>query len=204
MFEALNLSFAFTRQGRRLLDGVSLTLEPGQILGIRGPSGTGKTTLARILGGYLAPSSGCVRLQDKPIAQAGAAPVQVIFQHVETAVDPRWKIRRILNEGWQPDDATLARFGIRADWLDRYPHELSGGELQRVAIVRALVPQLQVLIADELTTMHDAIAQARLWRALLETTQARNIAIIAISHDAALLSAIGAHTLALRDGCLQP
>jgi len=107
-----------------------------------------------------------------------------------------------LIQGWPPDAATLARFGIRADWLDRYPHELSGGELQRVALVRALVPQLQVLITDELTAMHDAIAQARLWRALLETTQARQIAVIAISHDTALLQAIGANTLALRDGRL--
>jgi len=202
MFEAVDLSFAYSRPGRRLLDGVSLRLQPGQLLGICGPSGTGKTTLARILGAYLSPSSGCVRLHGAPVSSVGASPVQVVFQHAETAVDPRWKIRRILNEGWPPDAATLTRFGIRADWLDRYPHELSGGELQRVALVRALVPQLQVLITDELTAMHDAIAQARLWRALLETTQARQIAVIAISHDTALLQAIGANTLALRDGRL--
>lgn len=202
MFEAAGVSFAYAGQGRNLLEGVSLHLTPGQLLGIQGPSGSGKTTLARILGGYVVPSSGHVRLNGAMVSEAGGSPVQVIFQHAETAVDPRWKIRRILTEGWKPDEDTMARFGVRADWLDRYPHELSGGELQRVAIVRALVPQLRVLIADELTAMHDAIGQARVWRALLEIVQARRIAVLAVSHDAALLQALGATCMTLRDGRL--
>jgi peptide/nickel transport system ATP-binding protein len=202
MFEARDIGFAWSADGPMLLDGVSLAVAPGGILGIRGPSGTGKTTLARILGGFLKPTRGDVRLGGAALPGSGVSPVQLLFQHAETAVDPRWKIGRILAEGWRPDAATLTRFGVDPRWFDRYPHELSGGELQRVSIVRALGPGTRVLIADEMTAMHDAIAQARLWRALLDVTQERGLAIIAISHDAALLSAIGARIMELRGGAL--
>jgi len=178
MFEARGIGFAWSDAGPMLLNGVSLTVEPGGIFGIRGPSGTGKTTLARILGGFLEPTRGKVRLDGAALPAIGASPVQLLFQHAETAVDPRW-------------------FG-------RYPHELSGGELQRVAIVRALGPGTRALIADEMTAMHDAIAQARLWRALLDVAHERGLAIIAISHDAALLSAIGGRVMELRRGALNP
>ncbi len=202
MFEASEIDFSWRAGGPKVLDRVSLTVGSGEILGLRGPSGTGKTTLARILGGYLAPTSGEIRLDGAKLPATGTSPVQVIFQHAETSVDPRWKIGRSLSEGWPPDNETRQRFGIRADWSDRYPHELSGGELQRIAIVRALVPGLRVLIADEMTSMHDAIAQARLWRALLSVAGERGLAIIAISHDGALLAALGARVLELRDGVL--
>jgi len=202
MFEAIDLSFGYGGRQRMLLDGVSLRVQQGQILGIRGASGSGKTTLARLLAGYLQPARGSVALAGSALGLAGVSAVQLVFQHAETAVDPRWRIRRILSEGWHPDDDTLTRFGVRNEWLDRYPHELSGGELQRVAMVRALVPTLRVLIVDELTAMHDAITQARLWRALLETTVSRQMTVIAISHDAALLHAIGAKILTLQDGRL--
>jgi peptide/nickel transport system ATP-binding protein len=202
MFEACDIEFAWPHTGQKILAGVSLAVAAGDILGIGGPSGSGKTTLARILGGYLAPNSGTIRVDGAPLPDSGTSPVQVVFQHAELAVNPRWKVGRVLCEGWSPDAATLSRFGIRRDWLERYPHELSGGELQRVAIARALVPDLKVLIADELTVMHDAISQARLWRAVLETAQQRRFAIIAIAHDAALLAALGARIMELDAGRL--
>nr|WP_176581468.1 ATP-binding cassette domain-containing protein [Azospirillum ramasamyi] len=203
MLEARSIDFAWSASGPKVLDDVSLTAAPGEVLGIRGPSGTGKTTLARILGGFLRPIRGEVRLDGAPLPATGVSPVQVLFQHAETAVNPRWKVGRILAEGWRPDDATLQRFGIEPDWHGRYPHELSGGELQRVAIVRALGPATRVLIADEMTAMHDAISQARLWHAMLEVIRARKLAIIAISHDAALLHAIDARIMTLNKGCLK-
>lgn len=211
MLEARHVDFAWTATGPKVLDDVCLTVAPGEIVGIRGPSGTGKTTLARILGGFLRPQWGEVLLDGALLPDRGASPVQVLFQHAETAVNPRWKVGRILAEGWQPgsqpgsqpDRATLRHFGVDPAWSGRYPHELSGGELQRVAIVRALGPATRVLIADEMTAMHDAISQARLWQAMLEVGAGRGLSLVAISHDPALLAAIGARVVRLEGGRLE-
>ncbi len=200
MLEARDLAFSWSRAAAPVIDGVSLSIGDGEIVGLVGPSGTGKTTLAKILAGHLRPSAGRVLLDGQPLPDRGSMPVQLVFQHAETAVDPRWPIARSLEEGWLPDAETRRAFGISADWLDRRPHELSGGELQRVAIVRALVPGLRVLIADELTAMHDAISQVRIWTTLLDIARSRGFAILAISHDEALLAAIGARVVALPDG----
>jgi peptide/nickel transport system ATP-binding protein len=202
MFEAHDLCFAWPGRAARVLDGVSITVAPAEIIGIRGPSGAGKTTLARVLAGYLRPACGTIHVDGGALPERGTSPVQLIFQHAETATNPRWTVGRILAEGWMPGAAVRRRFGIQDDWLGRYPHELSGGELQRVAIVRSLVPTLRVLIADELTAMLDAVSQVRIWRVLLDLSRERGFAIVAISHDEALLKALGARLLSLEGGRL--
>ena len=128
--------------------------------------------------------------------------MQLVMQHAELALNPRWRIGASLREGWQPDAETLRSFGIREEWLQRFPHELSGGEIQRISIVRALIPQLRILVADELTTMHDPITQVQIWRALQEQARKRGLGLLAISHDAALLQALHARVLHMRDGVL--
>lgn len=201
VFEARSLSFRWPR-GRQILDDVSFRVGAGEVVGLRGPSGTGKTTLARVVGGYLAPDAGEVLLDGRRLPSQGLSPIQVVGQHAETTFNPRWRIGRSLAEGWAPDAATRALFGIRDAWLERFPHELSGGELQRAAVVRALAPSLRVLVTDELTASHDAITQGEIWRGLLDVARARGIAVIAVSHDAGLLRSIGARVASLRDGRL--
>lgn len=197
MLEVRDLAFTWPRATRPLLDNVSLRLGEGEILGLQGTSGIGKTTLARLIAGHLRPSRGAIELDGKAVPTQGLSPIQLVFQHAETAANPRWKVGRILREAWRPDADTLHRFGIRAEWLERYPHEVSGGELQRIAIVRALVPGLRVLIADEITASHDAISQALIWRTLIETARERRFGIVAISHNTALLNALGARIVVL-------
>jgi peptide/nickel transport system ATP-binding protein len=174
--------------GPWLFRNLNLTIEPGQILGISGYSGCGKSTLSKILAGYLKPQEGELRLGDKPIPTRGVRPVQLIHQHPEKAVNPRWKIGAVLNEAYRPDENILEHFGINTDWLNRWPGELSGGELQRCCIARAFSPQTRYLIADEMTSMFDAITQAHIWHAVREVIHERGMGLILISHERALVN----------------
>lgn len=202
MLEVKNLRFRWQADGPWMLNGIQLHVAPGETVGIMGRSGCGKSTLARLLSGHMPMQSGEVLLDGQPLPATGAQPVQLVMQHAELALNPRWRIGESLREGWQPDAQTLHSFGIREAWLQRYPHELSGGEMQRISIVRALIPQLRVLVADELTTMHDPITQVQIWRALQEQARQRGLGLLAISHDAALLQALNARVLHMRDGVL--
>ena len=202
MLEVNNLRFRWDEKSPWLLDGVNLRVAPGEIVGIMGHSGCGKSTLARLLSGHMPMQAGQMLLDEKPLPDRGVRPVQLVMQHAELALNPRWRAGQSLCEGWQPDAPTRRSFGIRDEWLQRFPHELSGGEMQRISIVRALVPQLRVLIADQLTTMHDPSTQAQIWRARQEKSRERGFGLLAISHDSALLQALGARVLHMHKGTL--
>jgi ABC-type dipeptide/oligopeptide/nickel transport system ATPase subunit len=176
---------------------LNLTVAPGEIVGLQGPSGQGKTTLGRLIGGYLTPSTGAVTVGGEALPADGFCRIQVLFQHPELAVDPRWKIRTTLNEGHRPSQAQLDDFDIQGDWLDRYPCEMSGGQLARICLVRALGPDVAYLIADEITAMLDALTQARIWRALIQYSQRNHLGMLVISHDSALLQRLCPRTIRL-------
>ena len=93
---------------------------------------------------------------------------------------------RILNECWRPDDTLLEKMGILPAWMDRWPIELSGGELQRFCVTRSLGPDTGFLICDEITTMLDAITQAQVWNYLIEHTEKRKMGMLIITHHADL------------------
>ncbi|KAB2953435.1 ATP-binding cassette domain-containing protein [Heliorestis acidaminivorans] len=185
----MKLKIFFFRYGKGpwILEDYDLELKSGEVVGLSGPSGIGKSTLARILAGYVLPYKGSVRLQGKDLPRKGFNPVQLVFQHPEKAVNPRWQLEKTLNEGWTPDEELLESLGIEKAWLKRWPNELSGGELQRFCVARALSPATRFLIADEMTTMLDAITQAQLWHAVLERAEKNNMAVLVISHDGPLL-----------------
>lgn len=187
MLEASDVAFRYGRSLPWVLQDVSLAVAPGEIVGLAGPSGRGKTTLARILGGYLAPTVGQVALDGAPLPEHGYCPVQLIFQHPELAVNPRWRIEQVLEEAERPDVGLLADLGVDLAWMRRWPHELSGGELQRVAVARAFGRATRYLIADEMTAMLDAITQAQLWQAVVTHGRRRNLGIVVISHNGPLL-----------------
>ncbi|WP_332843321.1 ATP-binding cassette domain-containing protein [Paraclostridium sp. AKS73] len=116
--------------------------------------------------------------------------MQLIFQHPEKAVNPKWKMSQILTESFNPPKELLDYIGIKYEWLNRYPNELSGGELQRFCVIRALSKDTKFLIADEMTTMLDAITQAQIWNVVLDYIKKNNIGLIVISHEKALIQRI--------------
>lgn len=180
---AENISFRYTDKSSWILKDIHLKVESGERVGIVGPSGYGKSTLAKILAGYNQADSGQVLLDGKPLQTKGFCPVQMIYQHPELAVNPRWKMEKTLKECWNPDEKILKRFGIEKDWLTRWPRELSGGELQRFCIVRLLSPETKFLICDEITTMLDVISQAQIWNVLLEMAEERNYGMVIVTHN---------------------
>ena len=173
-----------------LLEGVNCTINSGEIVGLPGPSGCGKSTLARLMAGFDHPQSGIIFCNDQSLPASGFSPVQMIFQHPELAVNPRWKIGKILAEGNTDCSELLQRFGIGLNQLERYPHELSGGELQRITLIRAMTPATRYLIADEMTASLDPATQALIWQTVLSWAKSRQVGVLAISHDASLLNCI--------------
>jgi len=187
--EVGRISFRYNR-GPLLFKDFHLRIHPGEIVGLFGYSGSGKTTMAQVIAGYFKPKKGKVLVDGETNFQAGTHPVQLIWQHPEQAINPRWKMKKVLSECGELDHTLLNRMGIRREWMERWPSELSGGELQRFCIARALNKQTKYIIADEITTMLDAITQKELWKIMMETAKERHIGILAISHNIHLLRRI--------------
>ena len=181
--EAKNVSFRYEPRLPWVLQSVSLNLERGARTALFAPSGYGKTTLAMLLAGYLQPTAGEVLLDGAPLPKTGVCPVQLICQHPEKAINPRWRLARVLEESGALSDSVLDAFGIERAWLTRYPRELSGGELQRFCVARALMSGAQYLICDEISTMLDVITQAQIWNTVLAEAEKRNMAILAVTHN---------------------
>lgn len=199
MLEAREISFGYGK-GPLLWENLSLAVAPGERVHVAAPSGAGKTTLGRVLAGYERPRAGRVLVDGAPLPRRGACPVQLIGQHPERTLDPRMRMAASLAESGADEDE-LARLrellGIRDVWLPRFPHELSGGELQRFCIARALATRPRYLIADEISTMLDAVTQARIWRSLLVEADERDMGLVFMSHSPALADRLATRTFAL-------
>ena len=181
--EARNVSFRYDRRQPWVLEHCDLTVGRGERLALFAPSGYGKTTLAMLLAGYLAPTEGEILLDGKPLPKKGVCPVQLIYQHPEKAINPRWRLKRVLEESGQLREDVLDAFGIERAWLDRFPRELSGGELQRFCVARALMSGADYLICDEISTMLDVITQAQIWNVVLSEAEKRDMGVIAVTHN---------------------
>ena len=191
ILEARNISFRYGEKSREILKDFSLKAESTERVGLVAPSGFGKTTLCKILSGYEKPDSGQVLLDGKPLDFYGSyCPVQLIWQHPEQAINPRLRMKSVLEEGDNVSPDLIKRLGIEADWMNRFPAELSGGEMQRFCIARALGQRTQFLLADEISTMLDLITQSQIWHFLMDETEKRKIGMIVVSHSPELLEKV--------------
>lgn len=193
-----NISFGY-KKNNLILNNVNVSLDRGEVLGLIGDSGSGKSTLCKILAGYENNYQGKVNIEGKEGTAKGYNPVQLVFQHPEKAVNPKWKMKDILNEGSSVSQDILDSFGIKKSWLNRWPNELSGGELQRFALARALGSETRYLIADEITTMLDAITQAQIWNTILDVVKEKNIGVLVVSHEKNLIKKLCHEVVYLKD-----
>ncbi|MGH9152826.1 MAG: ABC transporter ATP-binding protein [Acidimicrobiales bacterium] len=190
------------------LSDVSLTLREGESVGVVGPSGSGKSTLARIVSGHLAPDAGAVVLEGEPLPTSWRGDdrrrrrrIQLVMQDPADALSPRLDVEALVREpldvAREGDERSRAATVARAlesvglpssgSFLRARTHELSGGQLQRIALARAVVAGPKLLVADEPTAMLDASEQARLLVVLRELQVEMGLGLVLVSHDIAVV-----------------
>ena len=197
ILEARNVSFSYQKSGKKIIDDFSIQVESGERVGIAAPSGVGKTTLCQLLAGYQTPDGGSVLLDGAPLPKKGFCPVQMIWQHPEKMVNPRLRLGTTLSEGDRVEQRVIDGLGIEKDWYNRFPMELSGGELQRFCIARALGGSTKFIIADEISTMLDLITQSQIWEFLLREVQARNLGLLVVTHSDPLMERVATRVVRL-------
>lgn len=220
MLEAVEVSKKYwdRSSGRQydVLQSCSLQIAAGEAVGMMGPSGCGKSTLARVLLRLLPTDSGRIIFQTQDVTQLSQKQlkpfrqqVQFISQRPEIFFDPLLKLGASLREPLQifdlPDssetiEAALATVKLSPALLDRYPHQVSGGEVQRLSIARALLLKPKLLILDEPTSMLDISVQAQILQLLKNIRQQEQMAFLFISHDKAVINYMCDRQLYMQEG----
>lgn len=209
--------FGTTKRSLRAVDGVSLQVREGETLGVVGESGCGKSTLSRAILNLLPPTSGVVTVMGQDITHAdreamrsARRDLQIVFQDPMASLDPRMTIGDSIAEPlivFRPDyarrerDAEVAsmmqRAGLAPELINRYPHELSGGQNQRVGIARAMILKPRLVICDEAVSALDVSIRAQIIDLLIQLQREMGLAMIFISHDLAVVREISHRVMVL-------
>lgn len=210
----------FGTERKTVLHGVSLSVERGESLGILGESGSGKSTTGRVLAGLLKPDSGVVTIEGRDVyaGRKGREHLQnrlsVVFQDYATSANPRFTIRQVIAEGIAVGErktgekadhaAEAARLlelvGLDESYAKRFPHELSGGQLQRVCIARAIACRSELILFDEAVSSLDAHTQVQIMDLLLELKERLGLTYIFITHDLTSITYFCTRVVFLKDG----
>ena len=203
------------------LRGVSLTVTAGRSMGIVGESGSGKSTLARLVMALEAPSSGSICFEGRDLnalsaneLRAARRDFQMVFQDPYGSLDPRRPVWRTVAEPAAALEgakraqqreraaATLESVGLRADALDKFPHEFSGGQRQRIAIARALITKPKLIVADEAVSALDVSVQAQVLNLMADLRDEHGVTFLFISHDLAVVSHLCADVAVMKGGLI--
>ena len=218
--EKMNKTFRARGREVRALADVSLELSEGEILGIAGESGSGKSTLARVITGLVPADSGRIRMGERVYRAGQEKPpgwlregMQMIFQNASGSFHPRKTVGRTILDAAKhfPDENGKVRgkdeilglmevCGLPEEIFDRYPWEVSGGQCQRAAVVRALIVQPKILILDEATSALDVLVQKNIISLLQELHRRNHMTMMFISHDLALLSIVCDRLIIMKNG----
>lgn len=190
-----------------IFSGISFIVQEGTSVGLFGQSGSGKTTLGRCIMRLEKPSSGTIMLHGIDLSSLSSRKLreyrqsyQMIFQHPEVSLNPRMTLaesvtellmvhRKIRSEeALQRIQPLISRVGLRSEHLERYPHQLSGGEVQRAVLARIFSLEPKLVIADEPTSMLDVSVQAQVLRLMQDLQQETGVSYVFISHDPDVMS----------------
>ncbi|MGA5760363.1 ATP-binding cassette domain-containing protein [Nonomuraea bangladeshensis] len=208
--------------GRRVLDGVSFDVAPGEVLGLVGESGSGKSTTARCITRLTRPDSGQILLGGRDVLAAGRrelralrADMQMVFQDPYSSLNPRMTVAELIGEpvlvhGLEPDRRRrraraaelLETVGMSAEHLDRHPRSFSGGQRQRISIARALAVEPRLLICDEPVSSLDVSVQAQVLNLLRDLRERLGLSILFIAHDLAVVYYLCDRVAVMLDGGL--
>jgi peptide/nickel transport system ATP-binding protein len=219
LLEVRNLSVRFQQRDKQAVDGVSFSMNAGSTLGLAGASGAGKSSIARAIIGLIRADSGEILFDGKDILQMGPQQlsatrqrIQLIFQNPSAGLSPRRRIEKTLLEPLEHfaigDSHSrqekirniLATVGLNPEVLQRYPHQFSSGQQQRIAIARALVTDPDLLIADEAVSALDVSVQAQILQLIRKLQKERNITVLFISHDLAVIRQIATEVAIIYQG----
>ena len=207
----------------RAVDGVSLTVESGQRLGVVGMSGSGKSSLIRMMAALSRPTSGSIKFRGQEITNLPERElgelrknVQLVFQDPRSSLNPRMKVRRIITEPLRspllrqrkdlPSDhearliEVMTKTGLDPAFADRYPHEFSGGQRQRIAIARALATKPDILIADEAVSALDVSVRAQILNLLQDAVTERGLTLLFVSHDLSVVQHMCDQVIVMKHG----
>jgi peptide/nickel transport system ATP-binding protein len=203
---------------KRALHGISLEVQPRQVVAVVGGSGSGKTTLGQAIAGLLKPSGGDILFNGKPIFKSETAywdyrlNCQMVFQDPYSSLDPRMKIGELVAEplrlvpGMAAADKkarvaeVLAEVGLADGFAERYPHELSGGQRQRIAIARAVVRRPSFVIADEPVSALDVTVRAQVLELFAELQRKHGFSCLFISHDLGVVEQVADRVVVMHEG----
>ena len=201
---ASNLKFRYASSGPWTIDDVSLSIDTGASVGIVGESGSGKSTIIRLLSGLLTAQEGTVTVDGKDLGTWSKQDPrglrrfgQLVFQSPRRSFDPRMRLGRAVSEPIRALErrvpsrdelgSWMSRVGLTPELLDRYPHQLSGGQLQRVSLARAMSIGPQVLYADEPTSSLDVSVQAQVLNLLMDLRSDLGLTLVLVTHDLAVV-----------------